>query len=729
MSTRSSGSSSSKEEQEQEQEQEHDASLLMAGSVRSGISNSSASPPMSASVLSSVLSSALASTSTSASNRHAEDSQSRAPPQSRPDYSETRKSTSEDGDDCDDEDEDDEGHDARNFKRRMEVMILERNNMEALRSCTSNATKDADVIDAIESIFTGEGEFDYFWDDEMHAEDETPDTIIAFLEGYFDIALKRKLIVLIHKLYKVRMGAGEEVGQRQPHSREDVEDYEENDEDEDEDEDYDPDTDEEEYDEYYDDDDYDDDDDDDDDDDGYAYADDHNCNCQGCSFLRIAGFGMESVGHFAHESCIANRREEEGGDSDEEDEDNDEEDEDDNDNDSSLCAICFHKQKTSNPFVALPCCDPNAERSNSTTQFCRKCITKTLHSQDTAHFHSPYYMYYTGECPRCRQVISVHKTLNSDLRTATFHEIIRYARYKGPGNAMRDTLIVCAYANHYHMPMELFRGEDDIVRQMVAWGVLERERKPEWVIQCLRLKHRLFTKLFQGRGQGQGNGMEGQQQQQQTLPSKDMYIYKMSLEHQIVLKEFIERCVLDEDDDSMHGLLISASDLCVAGIQSVLNINWWTASRLLSQSLTNCLIHTFFFPTLHKKWQEGIMMGVNLFLVLMVLLAGLFLLICAGICYMVIKGAGWLLMIPQKVKDSWDHCRSVGVRALVRNISWTHCVVYAVPFACGCLVLHLSYYGRPKSTISCLEDISIANGCKVVPMMSSRSVSSYNAPM
>ena len=86
-------------------------------------------------------------------------------------------------------------------------------------------------------------------------------------------------------------------------------------------------------------------------------------------------------------------------------------------------------------------------------------------------------MYYTGECPRCRQVISVHKILNSDLRTASFREIIRYARYKGPGNAMRDTLIVCAYANHYHMPrMELFRGEDDIVRQMVAWGVLERER-------------------------------------------------------------------------------------------------------------------------------------------------------------------------------------------------------------------------------------------------------------
>ena len=130
-----------------------------------------------------------------------------------------------------------------------------------------------------------------------------------------------------------------ERGQRQPHSWEDVEDYKE---DEDEDEDYDPDIDEEGYDEYYDDDDYNDDDDDDDDDE-YAYADDHNCNFQSCSFLRIAGFGMESVGNFlVDEPCIANRREEGGGDSDE--------DDDNNNNDSLLCVICFQHQLSSREY-------------------------------------------------------------------------------------------------------------------------------------------------------------------------------------------------------------------------------------------------------------------------------------------------------------------------------------------------------------------------------------------
>ena len=444
-------------------------------------------------------------------------------------------------------------------------------------------------------------------------------------------------------------------------------------------------------------------DDDEEDDDDDEEDDSSMCDCHDCIQRRTGIFGM-----------ILGHAEGRGYDDDDEDDDEEEEDddtdsqeddsenEDDNDgNDKQCCAICFLNPKRQNPFISLPCCEPStssststsASASTSTTRFCRKCITQTLRSQD--EWNSQFSLYSVGECPRCRGVLSVDHS-DGSVCIASFSQTIRHARYKGPGDGMRDALVTVAYSNPGFLPMELLRGEEDVVRQMVSWGILKRRKaggsgtvsgaRPSRSSMMKAISWFSWLWSWQWRGKRKTDTGAGA-------------VYMMDAEDQQTLRTYIERCVLNHEDN-MHGLLMSASDLCVAGIQTVFHFKLWTAARLFNQAWSNCHIYMFQVPVVESVWQEGVMMGLNLFLALMVLQVGLFVLVYGGICYAVIKIAGWLLGQPKRVRGFVDYCSRVGLtRALLVGEdgkfkhSFLQCVLYAgIPAVCGIFAVRSSYF-------------------------------------
>jgi len=279
------------------------------------------------------------------------------------------------------------------------------------------------------------------------------------------------------------------------------------------------------------------------------------------------------------------------------------------------CAICFDKPKTNNPLITLPCCGSDGTEATSSTRFCKKCITKTLKSQDLYNTLRPWSSNFVGECPRCRNLISVAKeeTEHRDrIVPATFRQAIRHANNREEySTLMQCVLVTASYANPRFMPLELLEGDEDKLRQMCTWGILSKKRKGVYVIDP---------------------------------------------KNQIELREYVECNVLpqlEDEKDALPGLLVVASKSFMTGLELVLALKFWTSIRMFNQSGAMSLCFLFSFPIIEHPWQEWIVGGLNILLVAMIIQVLLFLAVYGAVGYASIKIMGWLIAEPKHTLSSF----------------------------------------------------------------------------
>ncbi len=343
--------------------------------------------------------------------------------------------------------------------------------------------------------------------------------------------------------------------------------------------------------------DYDDDDDDDDESD-----DEWTCDCPNCVYRRLYGLGMEHDDDDDEEfgSDYCGSREFEAHD--------DESDFEDYEYQGTCCAVCFERPTSFNPLVELPCCGSNGREARSSTRFCQKCLYKTLMTNQPSNMYLDNETWrHVGECPRCRQLITMARQ-DKEARIASFDQAIRHAHYKE--KIMMDILITVAFANPRFLPIELLANEVDKVHQMCSWGILKEERK----------------------------GM-----------------YSIDPFNQGVLRGYVDRNIIDEE--SMPGRCQVAGDMLFAGLLTALKLKLITSGRLLNQSGISILIHFFNFPALEHPHQEFIMVFLNLFLVAMLLQVALFVIVYGLICYCAIKAMAKFIVFQ---KYFWDQCKVHG---------------------------------------------------------------------
>ena len=147
----------------------------------------------------------------------------------------------------------------------------------------------------------------------------------------------------------------------------------------------------------------------------------------------------------------------------------------------SRCAICF---STKVALVNLPCCGGTIEES-STTRFCRDCIIKTLKK---GHRRRLCPKTLVGECPRCRNLITVYDSskTGSPIQDASLEQRVQYMK-KHHSRYSPLIFFMIAHIHSQYIPIQLIKlpclalGDGDrqqailqeTLRLLIKWKVLE----------------------------------------------------------------------------------------------------------------------------------------------------------------------------------------------------------------------------------------------------------------
>jgi hypothetical protein len=190
---------------------------------------------------------------------------------------------------------------------------------------------------------------------------------------------------------------------------------------------------------------------------------------------------------------------------------------------------------------------------------------------------------------------------------ASFHQSLRHARNKG--NYTKDALVTIAFANPTFLPNELLPNDQDCLRQFCSWGIVNKK--------------------------------EGRED-----------VYTMNRENQDHLKAYVINILANED--GLPGMIIAAGDICLAGLYALLKLKVWTAARLWNQSGIVFLTYFFRLPVLEDAWQEAVMVGLNCFLVAMILQVALFVVAYSAICYISVKLMKVLMDMSLRIKEKWN---------------------------------------------------------------------------